>query len=111
MTVLQQRLWAAVACGLMVAQPAYAERPARALVNGQVWEVTLETGPTIGMVFLADGTVDVRRFLAPDLQWFGTPDGLCIVGGPGGRRCARLVPTNRGFVGMDGDTPILTLNR
>ena len=111
MRLLKDRLWAAIACGLMLAQPAYAETPAKALVNRQVWKVTLETGPSIRMVFLADGTVEVRRFLAPDLQWFGTDDGLCIEGGPGSRRWARLVPTDDGFVGKDGITHILTLNR
>ena len=111
MQMLKERLWAMVACSLTTVQAAQADILAQALVNGQVWEVTLHTGPTIGMEFLPDGTVDVHRFLAPDLQWFATEDGLCIDGGPGGRRCARLVPSDNGFVGVDGDTTILTLNR
>ncbi|MEX3014012.1 hypothetical protein [Gymnodinialimonas hymeniacidonis] len=95
----------------MATTTAIAESPASQLVTGEFWSATLNRGQQVRLKFNADGTIDVRALFAPRLTWTATDDGLCLTGGPGGTMCATLFPTETGFIGLDGETLILRLDR
>lgn len=88
------------------------QSPAFAAADGKPWSATGPGGRQIRMTFYPDGKAKMKMgIMSKAFSWSPTDDGFCLRGLPDGGKCVRLVPTATGYVGYEGDTPTIRLDR